>query len=124
MAAPAIAAAVEFAAASDGDVRLVHVVHAIESALAYLPDEFFDTQKEQARTALEALAGQIALPDGRVSVANPVGDVHREVLAAAEAFAADLIVIGSHRPSMSAYLLGSNAAWIVRHATCSVLVIR
>ena len=37
---------------------------------------------------------------------------------------ADLIVIGSHRPAMSTYLLGSNAKTIVRHAKCSVLVLR
>ena len=37
---------------------------------------------------------------------------------------ADLIVVGSHRPVMSDYLLGSNAKTIVRHAQCSVLVVR
>ena len=31
---------------------------------------------------------------------------------------------GSHRPVMSDYLLGSNAKTIVRHALCSVLVVR
>ncbi len=37
---------------------------------------------------------------------------------------ADLIVVGSHRPNWSTYLIGSNAANIVRHAQCSVLVMR
>ena len=37
---------------------------------------------------------------------------------------ADLVVVGSHRPVMSDYLLGSNAKTIVRHALCSVLVVR
>ena len=36
----------------------------------------------------------------------------------------DLIVVGSHRPAMATYLLGSNASTIVRHAPCSVLVVR
>jgi nucleotide-binding universal stress UspA family protein len=35
-----------------------------------------------------------------------------------------LIVVGSHRPTMATYLLGSNAKTIVRHAKCSVLVVR
>jgi nucleotide-binding universal stress UspA family protein len=35
-----------------------------------------------------------------------------------------LIIIGSHSPSMQDYLLGPNAARVVRHANCSVLVIR
>ena len=36
----------------------------------------------------------------------------------------DLIVMRSHRPKFSTYLLGSNAAHIVRHAPCSVFVVR
>ncbi|TPQ46867.1 universal stress protein UspA, partial [Prosthecomicrobium hirschii] len=34
------------------------------------------------------------------------------------------IVVSSHRPSMATYLIGSNAAKIVRHAPCSVMVVR
>jgi len=37
---------------------------------------------------------------------------------------ADLIVVSAHRPSMATYLLGSNAAKIVRHADCTTLVVR
>jgi nucleotide-binding universal stress UspA family protein len=33
-------------------------------------------------------------------------------------------VVGSHRPTMATYLLGSNAKTIVRHAKCSVLIVR
>ena len=53
-----------------------------------------------------------------------LGSVYNEVLKEADSVAADLIVVGSHRPTMSTYLLGSNAATIVRHAKCSVLVVR
>jgi len=45
-------------------------------------------------------------------------------LAVAEEAVADLIVVGSHRPAMKDYLLGTNAARVVRHARCSVLVAR
>ncbi|MDH3475684.1 MAG: universal stress protein [Rhodospirillales bacterium] len=37
---------------------------------------------------------------------------------------ADLIITGSHKPNVSDYLLGSNAARVVRHASCSVFVVR
>ena len=53
-----------------------------------------------------------------------IGGIYHEVLEAAEARKADLVVVGSHRPGMATYLIGSNATAIVRHATCSVLVIR
>jgi len=36
----------------------------------------------------------------------------------------DLIIIASHRPGLQDYFLGSTAAKVVRHAKCSVLVIR
>jgi|SRR6516225_4211820 len=50
--------------------------------------------------------------------------IYAEILAVAEKAMADLIVVGSHRPAMKDYLLGSNAARVVRHARCSVLVAR
>ncbi|STP20138.1 putative universal stress protein [Escherichia coli] len=37
---------------------------------------------------------------------------------------AHMIIIASHRPDITTYLLGSNAAAVVRHAECSVLVVR
>ncbi|MEP3300223.1 MAG: universal stress protein, partial [Pseudoruegeria sp.] len=37
---------------------------------------------------------------------------------------ADLIVIGAHRPDFKDYLLGPNAARVVRHSECSVYVVR
>ena len=52
------------------------------------------------------------------------GTVYDEVLAAAKLVEADLIITGSHKPNVSDYLLGSNAARIMRHAECSVLVVR
>ena len=57
-------------------------------------------------------------------ITKSLGGVYPEVLAEAKECGADLVVVGSHRPSMSTYLLGSNAKTIVRHAICSVLVVR
>jgi len=52
------------------------------------------------------------------------GTVYEQILAAAHAQAADLIVIGAHRPELKDYLLGPNAARVVRHASQSVWVVR
>ena len=64
------------------------------------------------------------MPAGRVSIVSPFGSVYDEVLKQADEQKADLIVVGSHRPNWSTYLIGSNAATVVRHALCSVLVVR
>ena len=50
--------------------------------------------------------------------------IYAEILGVAEEAEADLVVVGSHRPAMKDYLLGTNAARVVRHARCSVLVAR
>lgn len=52
------------------------------------------------------------------------GTIYQEILAASEKHAVSLIVMGAHRPELRDYLIGPNAARVVRHAACSVLVLR
>jgi len=52
------------------------------------------------------------------------GTVYEEILDVAEEIGADQIVIGAHRPQLADYLLGPNTARVVRHAKCSVNVVR
>ncbi|MCH7935649.1 MAG: aminotransferase class III-fold pyridoxal phosphate-dependent enzyme [Proteobacteria bacterium] len=63
----------------------------------------------------------------RLPFAHPVvrvGNVYEEILKLAGEISCDLIVMASHQPKLEDYLLGPNAARVVRHATCSVLVVR
>jgi nucleotide-binding universal stress UspA family protein len=52
------------------------------------------------------------------------GTIYDEILRAADRLGADLIVMGSHRPTLKDYLLGPNTARVVRHAKQSVYVVR
>lgn len=52
------------------------------------------------------------------------GTIYKEIIETAEKIHADLIVMSSSRPSLRTYLLGPNAARVVRHAECSVAIIR
>ena len=52
------------------------------------------------------------------------GTIYDEILRAADRLGVDLIVMGAHRPELSDYLLGPNAARVVRHAKQSVYVVR
>ncbi len=52
------------------------------------------------------------------------GAVYDEILDAAEELAIDQIVMTAQRPSVKHYLLGANAAKVVRYAKCSVNIIR
>ena len=65
------------------------------------------------------------LPEG--VKARPIvtqGTVYKIVIDTAEGIGADLIVMASHRPERRDYLLGPNAARVVRHSDKSVLVVR
>ncbi len=52
------------------------------------------------------------------------GTIYEEILLVADSLKCDLIVLASHRPETSDYLLGPNAARVVRHAKQSVFVVR
>lgn len=52
------------------------------------------------------------------------GTIYDEILRAAYKLDSDLIVMGSHRPELTDYLLGPNAARVVRHFKKSVYVVR
>jgi nucleotide-binding universal stress UspA family protein len=52
------------------------------------------------------------------------GNPAERILAQAKTLGADLIIIPSHAQSLSQVFLGSCAARVVEHATCSVMVIK
>lgn len=122
---PAIDAAVSLAVASQGTIRLIYVRSvAPVTYMEFIPPGFDEEQQQDAEQKLADVAAGVALPAERVSATVRLGSVYNEVLQEAEETGADLIVVGSHRPTMATYLLGSNASTIVRHAKCSVLVVR
>jgi nucleotide-binding universal stress UspA family protein len=90
----------------------------------FFPEGYEAKLRQQAAKQLKDFsAAQVAdaIPCRRI-VAE--GKIYQEILKAADAIKADLIVMGSHRPELSDYLLGPNAAKVVRHAKCSVMVVR
>jgi nucleotide-binding universal stress UspA family protein len=106
----------------DTQVLLLSVVEGVPSYIeAQIPREIIDKTKESAETALEDIAKTAGLK-ARTEVRS--GQAHNVILAFAEEVGADLIIVASHRPGLQDYFLGSTAARVVRHADCSVLVVR
>jgi universal stress protein F len=117
--------ALELVTAGGGELRLVNVQPLLPATfMEYVPADFDTEQERRAQEALQAIAAKVPLPKERLSIVAASGGVYHELLRVASEWEADLIVVGSHRPVMSDYLLGSNAKTIVRHAECSVLVVR
>ncbi len=122
---PAIDKAVELAGISGGALRLVYVRAIVPvTYMEFMPPAFDQEQQGEAEAKLAEVAAGIGLRSEQVSAVVRLGSVYNEILEEAETMGADLIVVGSHRPTMATYLLGSNASTIVRHARCSVLVVR
>lgn len=106
-----------------------------------------DDAKIVALTVVEAMPGYVAgqLPEnyGQMMIDEVADELNSEIQGAkdvtpvvveghsartildyAEEHQADCIVVSSHRPGLSDYLLGSTAAKVVRHAQCAVHVMR
>ena len=117
--------ALELATAGGGEVRLVNVQPLLPATfMEYVPADFDEEQESRARAALTAIIDKIQAPGVKISFKVVSGGIYHELLREATEWGADLVVVGSHRPVMSDYLIGSNAKTIVRHANCSVLVVR
>jgi universal stress protein F len=105
-----------------GMIRLVHVLEDVPSYIAAeLPRDLNDRRHAEARVEMNLLTQ--GLPGNYVSDVRS-GAPASQLLQAAEDHKADLIMIASHRPGLSDYFIGSTAARVVRHAQCSVLIVR
>ena len=90
----------------------------------YFPEGYEKQMVENADKQLHALVKE-HVPDGVVAQCIVgSGSIYHEILDTARQVGADLIVMQSHRPELTDYLLGPNASKVTRHADCSVMVIR
>ncbi len=106
----------------DGRILLVHV---IEDLPAYvIADLTVDMVVNARQDADSALASLIERTGVKASVEIRQGAPAREILAACDHWKADLVIVASHVPDFSNYLIGATADRVVRHAKCSVLIDR
>jgi nucleotide-binding universal stress UspA family protein len=118
--------AIELAAQLGADVIAVSV---IEPRALRLPGGRPASRVDQVRSAREEAARDL-VADGRavgvrIEFLVWVGEPGDRIVEAAQAEAADMIVVGSHgRGSVGRFLIGSVSDQVVRHATCPVMVVR
>lgn len=87
---------------------------------------FHEKALEEADKALRRLCVAALGEERNATIRHVVttGTAYQEILKTAEQAGTGLIVIGAHKPDFKDYLLGPNAARVVRHAQCSVYVMR
>jgi universal stress protein F len=109
-------------AGENARIILTNIVEEIPAHIvAELPGEYIEKSRSTALHELRQIAASAGFD---VEVDVRVGSPAKAILAVADNYQADAIVIASHRPGLQDYLLGSTAARVVRHAKCSVIVIR
>jgi nucleotide-binding universal stress UspA family protein len=118
--------AVELARTFGARLHVLTVVHEVEAILqAKTATLGYEVIVAHLENRLAALIRRVDASDLDPSILVAHGaSIYAEILGVAEEAGADLVVVGSHRPAMKDYLLGTNASRVVRHARCSVLVAR
>ena len=83
-----------------------------------MPTGMIDTARQEVEDTLRAAVGDPSV-GLRVETGHPAGKILEE---AGKGY--DLILVRSHQPGLPDYFFGSTAGRVVRHAPCSVHVIR
>lgn len=118
-------AASDIARTNHADVHLLHVIRAAPAIVSqYLESGYEKLASTAVEKRLDALAAGLDIGTGKVGTTVRFGEIYQEILGFADKISADLIVLESHKPGVADFLLGSNAARVVRHAVCSVFVLR
>ena len=120
--------AVSLAQQVDASIVLLHVLDPIHAPGRFEAPRLRSVRAEaldKAKRRLAELARRRVKPHVAVTQRLLKGIVYSVIVGAAAQARADLIVMGSEgRTGMSRFLIGSVAEKVVRHARCSVLVVR
>jgi len=108
-------------AGDDGKITLLHVVEPIPTYVeTYMVADFKETTLKGAKERLGKVSTDLDVPNMAVLYGSP----GRSIVDWAEENNADCIVIASHQPALSDWVLGSTAAWVVRHTPTAIHVVR
>ena len=116
------------AALDDAQLDVITVVpdYGMSVVGSYFDKDHHPRIEADARQRLNDLVTEVLGAEANETVRHVVvtGNAYEEILRVARVDAASLIVIGAHKPDFRDFLLGPNAARVVRHAECSVMVVR
>lgn len=104
-----------------GEIIAVHVYEPLHGSAATFVSE--EAVAQALQSAKDRLAERVANEPDIVPVLLK-GHPGRAITDHAKDIVADCIIVGSHKPGLQDYFLGSTSARIVRHAPCSVHVLR
>jgi nucleotide-binding universal stress UspA family protein len=108
----------------------VRVLHAVEPPMMLMSPEMTEylpprESAEEAKALVAKTANALRSAGANVTTAAIQGDPKSIILDEAKEWGADLIVLGSHgTKGLDRFLLGSVSESVLRHAHCSVEIVR
>ncbi len=119
-------AAVALAKQHGAKVNIVTVIpdYGMPMVGSFFPADFADKALEASQSELAKFVEKHIPSDVLGKTRAMHGTIYKRILVNADEMGCDLIVLGAHRPEKADYLLGPNAARVVRHANQSVFVVR
>ena len=103
------------------EIMAIHISEPLHSSVRF---HVSDDDLRKAHEKTEAMLKERVKNHPGVTPVMLEGHAGQTLAEYAREIDADCIVIGSHKPGLRDFLLGSTAARIVRHAPCSVHVLR
>ncbi len=91
---------------------------------SHFPKDFEEKTLQDVGDVLKQTLDVVETPSGNIKGHVTHGNIYDEIMKVADKLNCELIVLASHRPELKDYLLGPNAARVVRHAKQSVFVVR
>lgn len=125
---PVLRRAAQLAAWDQAELDVITVISGFGMSVVgtYFPKGAEKEMLEKGRAQLHAFTEDTLKEHPELTVRHIIaeGNVYEQILKAAEKIDANVIVVGSHRPDLKDFMLGSNAARVARHADCSVYIVR
>ena len=124
--AKALPTAIEYCGAFGATLHVMTVMPDFRSPMVaqFFPDDHEDKLMDNAKDVLQKFVADRVPEEIKVQHIVADGTIYKAIIETADDIGADLIIMGSHRPELQDYLLGPNAARVVRHSQKTVLVVR
>lgn len=104
----------------NGNIIAVHVIEPVNNVVqSFVTEDVQSKAYEKIKTLLTERCKDVAI-DSEILY----GKAGNNIIQYAEKIGADCIVIGSHKPGLEDFFLGSTSARVVRHSKCAVHVLR
>ena len=104
-----------------GEIIAVHVSEPVQGiARLYLAEEDIEKAQDAIRAEISSRLEEHTDIEAVILTGHP----GRELADYAEKIGAECIIVGSHKPGLEDFFLGSTSARVVRHAKCAVHVLR